>query len=179
MTITRTTENRSTPLDHLRRLYFARFVFAAAWAAAFAAVGGSIDAASVTLLILYPVVDVAAAVVDVRSSRNPVLYVNIAVSTLAAIGFAVAATADVAAVLRVWGLWAIVAGAVQLLVALRRRTMGGQWPMIASGTISLVAGAAFLARAGDATSMTMSAGYALLGGIFFLASAVRLGRDPA
>jgi hypothetical protein len=51
-----------------------------------------------------------AAAVDVRSSRNPVLYVNLAISAAAAIGLAVAAADDLPAVLRVWGVWAIVAG---------------------------------------------------------------------
>ena len=46
---------------HLRRLYFVRFVFAAAWAGAFAATGSSLDAGSITLLILYPAFDVAIA----------------------------------------------------------------------------------------------------------------------
>ena len=160
---------------HLRRLYFARFVFAAAWAGAFAAIGSKIDAGSVTLLILYPAFDVAAAIFDARSTRDRVLYVNIAVSTAAAIGLAAAAADDIPAVLRTWGVWAIVAGLVQLFVALkRRRALGGQWAMILSGGISVIAGAGFLGQAGSATSMKLCAGYAALGGLFFLISAVRL-----
>lgn len=163
--------------DHLRRLYFVRFLFAAAWAATFAGLGSSLDAASITLLILYPAFDVAAAVFDARSTRNPVLYANIAVSTAAAVGIAIAAADDIPAVLRAWGVWAIVAGLVQLVVALKRRALGGQWAMILSGSISVIAGAGFLAQAGDATSMTICAGYAALGGLFFVISAVRLLRQ--
>lgn len=169
-----------TPADttsQLRRLYFLRFVFAAAWAATFAGIGTSLDAGSVTLLILYPAFDVAAAVFDLRTTRNPALFANVAISTAAAIGIAVAAADDIPAVLRVWGVWAIVAGLAQLFLALKRRELGGQWALIASGSISVLAGAGFFAQAGDATSMKMCAGYAALGGLFFLISAFRLLRQ--
>jgi uncharacterized membrane protein HdeD (DUF308 family) len=159
---------------YLRRLYFVRFLFAAAWAGAFAAIGSSLGAGSVTLLILYPAFDVAAAAFDVRSSRNPVLYLNMAISAAATIGLAFAAADGIPAVLRVWGGWAIAAGLVQLFVALKRRALGGQWAMILSGSISVIAGGGFLRQASGATSMKVFAGYATLGGLFFLISAVRL-----
>jgi hypothetical protein len=55
--------------------------------------------------------------------------------------------------------------------------MGGQWAMIASGGISTLAGASFAAQAGAAdANLTSLAGYAFLGGVFFLVSALRLGR---
>jgi uncharacterized membrane protein HdeD (DUF308 family) len=172
------TTGATNTTGHLRRLYFVRFVFAAAWAGTFAAIGSKIDAGSVTLLILYPAFDVAAAIFDARSTRDRALYVNIVISAAAAIGLAVAAAGDIPAVLRAWGAWAIVAGLVQLFVALqRRRALGGQWAMILSGGISVLAGAGFLAQAGSATSMKVCAGYAALGGVFFLISAVRLPRQ--
>jgi uncharacterized membrane protein HdeD (DUF308 family) len=171
---TTTTSTAAADVDNLIVLYFTRFVFAVAWLGTFAAVGSSLGAASITLLILYPVFDVAAAAFDVRTSRNPVLYVNMAISTVAAIGLAFAAADDIPAVLRVWGVWAIVAGSVQLFLALKRRGIGGQVPMILSGSISVLAGLAFLGQASGATSMKMLAGYAGLGALFFLISAVRL-----
>jgi uncharacterized membrane protein HdeD (DUF308 family) len=133
------------------------------------------------LLVVYPAFDVAAAVVDARSARTirPVkgLYANMAVSALTAVGLAAATTSGTAAVLRVWGAWAVVAGLVQLLVAVARRPMAGQWAMIASGGISVLAGASFFRSAsGDDPSLTALAGYAALGGIFFLVSALRLPR---
>jgi uncharacterized membrane protein HdeD (DUF308 family) len=80
-------------------------------------------------------------------------------------------------VLRVWGAWAVVAGLVQLLVAVRRRALGGQAAMIASGGLSVLAGVAFvLQAAGPDPSLRALAGYALLGGVFFGVSALRLGR---
>ncbi|NED89786.1 hypothetical protein G3I76_58145, partial [Streptomyces sp. SID11233] len=121
----------------LRKLYLTRFAFAAVWAAVLFATGDSgLSPLSGTLLVVYPLFDVACAVVDVRSARagaGPVrgLYANIALSTLTAIGLAVAAASGVPAVLRVWGAWAITAGLVQLVVGALRRRIGGQWAMIA------------------------------------------------
>ncbi|SNQ51877.1 Integral membrane protein (fragment) [Frankia canadensis] len=49
--------------------------------------------------------------------------------------------------------------------------------MIASGAISTLAGISFLLQAATShPSLRNLAGYALLGGIFFLVSALRLGR---
>ncbi|MEU4745949.1 hypothetical protein AB0G02_36565, partial [Actinosynnema sp. NPDC023658] len=58
-----------------------------------------------------------------------------------------------------------------------RRRVGGQWPMILSGGISVLAGASFITTASGADpSLSALAGYAVLGGVFFLVSALRLGR---
>ncbi|MER6767599.1 hypothetical protein ABT266_46180, partial [Amycolatopsis sp. NPDC000746] len=71
----------------------------------------------------------------------------------------------------------VAAGLVQLVVAVGRRGMGGQWPMILSGGISVLAGANFILSAGAPNPpLAAVAGYAVLGGIFFLVSAIRLGR---
>lgn len=163
----------------LRRLYFTRFAFALVWAGLLFATASSLGPVSSTLLVLYPLFDVAAAVVDARSSKTgkPVvgLYVNVAISLLAAAGLAVAVSSGVPDVLRVWGAWAVVAGLVQLGVGVVRRGLGGQWPMILSGGISVLAGSSFVLQATkDSASLTTLAGYATLGGVFFLVSAVRL-----
>ncbi|CAM5723214.1 hypothetical protein SFUMM280S_07855 [Streptomyces fumanus] len=66
--------------------------------------------------------------------------------------------------LRVWGAWAVVAGLVQLIVAVPRRKLGGQWPMILSGGISVLAGGSFIASAGaDDPALTSAVGYAVPG----------------
>ena len=171
----------STTASALRRLYFARAAFAIVWAGVTFAVADELTALTTTLLVIYPLVDVAAAVIDARASRatgSPVLlYVNIAVSFAAAAGLAVAGSSGVPAVLRVWGVWAIVAGVVQLVVGVTRRRMGGQWPMIISGGLSVLAGASFVAAASAADpALTNAVGYAVPGAIFFLVAAVRLGR---
>ncbi|MBK6011714.1 hypothetical protein [Streptomyces sp. MBT53] len=166
----------------LRRLYFARFAFAAVWAALLFASSGELGPLGATLLVIYPLFDAACAVVDVRSAaaiRGSVrgLYVNIALSVLTAAALVAATTSGVPAVLRVWGAWAVTAGLVQLLVGVLRRAAGGQWPMIVSGAISVLAGGSFIAQAAkDDPSLSALAGYAFLGGVFFLISALRLGR---
>lgn len=176
---------RTTPADvpaALRTLYFLRFAFAAVWAALLFATAEPLGALTAALLVIYPLFDMGCAVADIRSARRnggPArgLYVNIALSALTAVGLAVAATSGIPAVLRVWGAWAVTAGIVQLVVGATRRQLGGQWPMIASGALSTLAGASFLAQADkDGASLTNLAGYAFLGGVFFLVSALRLGR---
>jgi uncharacterized membrane protein HdeD (DUF308 family) len=166
----------------LRRLYLARFGFALVWALIVIGVTGSdIGPLGATLLVLYPLVDMGAAVIDLRSSRTrrsaPGLYANIALSLAASIALALAVGSGTAAVLRVWGVWAIAAGAVQVVVALTRRAVGGQVPMVLSGGISVLAGGAFIGMASvDDPTVSSVAGYAVLGGIFFLVSALRLNR---
>jgi hypothetical protein len=165
----------------LRSLYFVRFGFAIVWAILTIAIGKSINPGTVVLLLIYPLFDVAAAVIDFRTSgesrpKSP-LYVNMVLSLAATIGLGIAAASGIPAVLRVWGAWAITAGIVQLIVAILRYRLGGQWPMILSGGISVLAGGSFIAMAGaENASLTNVAGYAILGGIFFLVSAVRLSR---
>lgn len=177
--MTTSTDSPATTAVSLRNLYFVRFGFAIVWAALMFAVGSTLSPITIGLLVLYPLFDVAAAVVDFRSSRTarPTvgLYVNMALSLLTAIGLAVAVTSGVPAVLRVWGVWAITAGIVQLIVAIRRYRLGGQWAMILSGGISVFAGTGFFMMAGTPdVAPNRVAGYAVLGGIFFLISALRL-----
>jgi uncharacterized membrane protein HdeD (DUF308 family) len=164
----------------LRRLYLVRFGFALVWAILLFLTASNGSALTALLLVVYPVFDVAAAVVDVRAQRggaSRTLVATITVSTLAAVGLAVALTSGIPAALRVWGAWAIVAGVLQLVVAVGRRRLGGQWAMVVSGALSVVAGTAFVVQSfAPGASLVTVAGYALLGGVFFLVSALRLGR---
>jgi len=171
----------ATVAPALRTLYFVRFGFAVVWAIALALTATTITPLTAALLVAYPVFDVVAAVVDHRASRATrparLLYVNMALSALAAIGLVFAAPAGRSAILVVWGLWAVTAGVVQLFVGISRRSLGGQWPMILSGGISVLAGIAFILQSGSSSASVVSlAGYATLGGIFFLISAIRLHR---
>ena len=112
MTVT-TAPSTSAPSDRrtrstLRRLYFARFGFALAWAALFVATSSPVGIFAVVLLVLYPAFDVVAAVIDARTSTdggrsNAALYVNVAISAAAAVGLAVVGD-DVKGILLVWGL---------------------------------------------------------------------------
>ena len=165
----------------LRRLYFVRFVFAIVWALVILSMASRLGPVTVTLLVLYPLFDVGAAIVDARASRAGGSVtgqrLTMVISLVTAIGVAIACTSGIPAVLRVWGAWAIVAGLIQLIVAVRRRRLGGQWALIVSGAISVLAGGSFVATAGAADpTLTNAAGYAIPGGIFFLISALCLNR---
>jgi uncharacterized membrane protein HdeD (DUF308 family) len=171
----------ANPTKSLRTLYYVRFALAIVWAALIVLTASTLNPASIALLVIYPLFDVAAAIVDFRSSRGTrprgPLYINMALSLLSAIGLAVAVTSGIPSVLRVWGAWAITAGIVQLIVAILRYRLGGQWAMILSGGISVLAGSTFVLMAGGPNpSVSGIGGYAALGGIFFLISAIRLHR---
>lgn len=176
-----TTATPSATVPALSRLYAARFAFALLWAVIVLASASDLNPFVGTLLVLYPVYDIVAIAADARLSAQlkakSALSFNLAVSALAAIGLAVAATSGIPAVLRVFGAWAIVAGIAQLLVGLARRTSGGQLPMIISGAISVLAGGTFVAQAsGSDPSLSALGGYALIGGLFFLVSSILLRR---
>ena len=163
----------------LRTLYFIRFAFAIVWAIVLFAVGGAGGALLTVLLVVYPLVDAAAVLWQVRSegssqaSRVPEV-INIVVSIAAAIALGLVSTVSVSSVLLAWGVWAVVAGAVQLITALLRRSLGGQIPQIVSGAVSVLAGIGFAASSASAVSPTGIGGYAAFGGILFLISAIRL-----
>ena len=181
-----TTLDTRPSTDALRRLYLARFGFAVVWAALLVvsttALGGArgLNPLTTALVVFYPLVDLAAAFVDRRSTHDArpsaLLVVNMLLSLVTAVGLVVAVSSGAGAVLLVWGLWAVTAGLVQLVVAVGRRHLGGQWAMILSGGISVLAGTGFIASSRSGTALTGIAGYALLGGLFFLHSALRLGR---
>ncbi|MGW5613998.1 hypothetical protein [Streptomyces sp. NPDC003877] len=166
----------------LRRLYLLRFAFAAVWAVLLFTTADTLGPFSAALLVIYPLFDVGCAVADLRSARangapSRGLQANIVLSTVTAAALVAASLSGIPAVLRVWGAWAITAGLVQLVVGVLRRGLRGQWPMIASGGLSTLAGGSFIVQAGqDGASLGALAGYAFLGGVFFLVSALRMGR---
>jgi hypothetical protein len=166
----------------LRRLYFIRFAFAVVWALLLGLVAPHSAPLLTVLLIIYPLVDAVSVFIELRApgsgpgSRASKIG-NIVVSLLAAIALGWASFVSPAAVLVVWGVWAVLAGLTQLLTGLSRRKLGGQWPLIISGGVSVLAGFAFLSQGiGGASSATSVAGYAVLGGVLFLISAIRLTR---
>ena len=178
---TATSASLTSVAPSLRTLYFVRFGFALVWAGLIFVFGSELSLVASILLVLYPLFDLAAAAIDRRTSRSTapsrLLIVNMALSLLAAIGLGIAATSGTPAVLTVWGAWALTAGAVQLAVGINRRALGGQWVMIISGGLSVLVGGAFIAMAAAASeAVTSLGGYATLGGIFFLISALRLRR---
>lgn len=173
----------SAPLARtLRRLSAARFVFALVWAALLVLLAGEGAPLLTALVVLYPLVDAVAVFVELRStgssSRSRITEaLNVVLSLAAAVALGWASFVSPAAVLTVWGIWATASGVTQLLTGLSRRRLGGQWALIVSGGLSVLVGFAFAAQGlQGGTSVIGAAGYAVLGGIFFLVSAIRLGR---
>lgn len=68
-TVASSTAPRIAPA--LRRLYLVRFGFAIVWALLLFAIRSALGPVSIALLVLYPLFDAAAAVVDTRSSGAP------------------------------------------------------------------------------------------------------------
>lgn len=170
----------STYSASLRRLYFIRFAFAIVWAALVFATSTMAGPFLTVLLIIYPLFDAAAVLWQLRTNPDSqrskfAEWINVVVSVLVAVALGVASTISIAAALAVWGAWAIGAGIPQLIAAIRNRRSGGQVPQMLSGGISVFAGSGFLFQGllggGNIAGV---AGYAILGAIFFLVSAIRL-----
>ncbi len=164
----------------LRRLYAVRFVLALAWAALLFSTASDRGTLLTVLVVAYPLVDAAAVLWQLRApgrgsaARWPE-WLNVVVSVAVAVALGWAAGRSFGAVLAVWGVWAVGAGAPQLVTALQRRRSGGQVPQILSGGISVLAGLGFLSQASQSPSGVAGiGGYAVLGGVFFLVSALRL-----
>jgi len=167
----------------LRSLYFIRFAFAIIWVGVmFSTVAMSTEPSALLtgLLVLYPAFDAGAVLWQLRADpdadRSKIIeWISVALSLIIAIALGVSSSASVSSALAVWGIWAIVAGIPQLITAIRNRKAGGQVAQMFSGGISVLAGTSFILQGlkGEA-SMSGAAGYATLGAIFFLISAIRL-----
>jgi len=168
----------------LRTLYFLRTAFSVAWVILLSISLKSNPSLANLLFIIYPAWDVFATWLDIKAnpphvSKTP-QYVNIAIGIGTTIGVALALQKGVPEALIVFGVWAFVAGGIQLILGLRRRKeMGGQWPMILSGGQSMVAGTAFIILAHSPTmGINSLAGYSLFGAFYFLIAAIRLNSRP-
>jgi uncharacterized membrane protein HdeD (DUF308 family) len=178
--------NPSSPQEtRTLRVFLIRGVIAIVWAGVFASVAESLttDVTIVAgvLLVLYPLIDAVATLIDARSqhgSARRLLLVNAGASTVAAAALGVAATRGVAAVFTVFGVWAAVSGAAQLVVVLRRRAqLGNQWPLLLANGVSVIGGVAFLiAAAVGQPKLGMLAIYAATGGTEFVIQAWLIAR---
>ena len=166
----------------LRTLYFMRTAFSVVWAILISVSARTHSDIASILFIIYPVWDVFATYLDIRASPHYVSktpqYVNAVVGILTTIGVSLALTKGVPEALIVFGIWAIVAGLIQLVLGLRRRKeLGGQWPMMISGGQSMLAGISFIFLAHSPTmGIANLAGYAAFGAFYFLLAAIRLSK---
>src|SRR5882757_206831 len=128
----------------LSKLYFVRTGVSLAWVITLSTLSSSLGQASTpsagiaVLLVLYPLADAVATFVDIRTTpiESQTLFqrINLVISLLAAVAVAVVAEHGFGAILEVFGLWAILSGAIQLIVGLRRHTLiSAQWFMVISG----------------------------------------------
>ncbi len=136
----------------LRNLYLIRAAFSALWVTAMFLVGTLTPAIGAWLLVIYPAWDAVATLIELRLQADTRVqfaqYLNLASSVLATIAFGIALYSDLPTQITIFGIWALVAGLLQLVVGLaRRRQLSGQWAIIASGAQSSVAGVAFILMA--------------------------------
>ncbi|WP_434724689.1 DUF308 domain-containing protein [Mesorhizobium sp. RIZ17] len=165
----------------LKSYYYLRFAVSAAWVLAAVTVARTVPPLAAIMLVAYPLWDALANYVDARRSGglrgNGSQLLNFVVSIVTAIAVAIALGRGMNAVLAVYGVWAVVSGAFQLLTAVRRwKTNGAQWAMILSGAQSALAGLFFVKMAGGAEAIGIAnvAPYAAFGAFYFLLSAVWL-----
>jgi len=167
----------------LRNLYFVRTLFQLAWAAGVLSTALTRPAVAATLLILYPLWDVACTVYDLRTSgqtgsARTSQIVNVVLGSAAAIAIALTVFSQPAYSIAAFGAWALGAGLLQLAAGLiRRKQLGGQWAMILSGAQSSAAGIAFVlgGLAGKFHAKDMG-GYAVFGAAYFLIGGILLSR---
>ncbi|MBJ2156656.1 DUF308 domain-containing protein [Variovorax sp. IB41] len=160
----------------LRKLYFVRAAFSFAWVAlAFTVAKGS-PVVATALLVVYPAWDALANLWDARmtggAKANPTQVANAWMSALVTVAVAVSLGLHLQIILAIFGVWAIVAGLLQLATAIRRRKGDkGQWVMMLSGAQSALAGGFFVAQQGSAAPVVQTfGGYAAVGAVYFLIS---------
>lgn len=181
----------ATTLSGLRSLHLIRVVFSLVWVALVVATSRDLvsaddpTATAAVLLVVYPVWDAVATLLERRltgtGAPDRVAAANVALGIAAALAMAAAVFATIGTALLVFGVWALLSGAIQLGVAIRRRrVVGAQWPMIISGGLSVLAGAGFAAMsASDDSGLSGIAGYSAFGAFWFLVSAIALHRRGA
>ncbi|WP_405742426.1 hypothetical protein OG885_43860 [Streptomyces sp. NBC_00028] len=186
-TVTSTTSATATTTSSgLRSLHLVRVAFSLIWVALVLATSASLVSTdeptviAAVLLVVYPLWDAIATLIE-RSltgtgSTNSVSTTNMVLGLAATAGMIVAVFSTVGTALLVFGVWALLSGAIQLVVAIRRRrTVGAQWPMAISGGQSVIAGATIAATSASATSnLSTVAGYSAFGAFWFLVSVIAL-----
>ncbi|MCX5254663.1 DUF308 domain-containing protein [Streptomyces canus] len=185
-TVTSSTTTTTTTPSGLRSLYLIRAAFSLIWVALVATTSASLVSTdkptviAAVLLVIYPLWDVIATLLERRmagaDSTDRLGTTNMALGLAATAGMIIAVFSTIGTALLVFGIWALLSGAIQLVVAIRRRrTVGAQWPMVISGGLSVLAGASFAAMSASATSgLSTVVGYSAFGAFWFLASVVAL-----
>ncbi|MEZ3498534.1 DUF308 domain-containing protein [Pantoea sp. KPR_PJ] len=165
----------------LQSYYYLRATASIIWILLALFIGKHHSAVGAALLILYPAWDAFANYLDARQSggltANPPQKWNVVVSLLIALAIIWALSVSINATIKVFGLWAIFSGVLQLSASVRRwKASDGQWAMMLSGAQSTLAGGFMFKQAssGMALDVTTVAPYAAFGVVYFLISAISL-----
>jgi hypothetical protein len=186
-TVTSTASATATSTSSgLRSLHLIRVAFSLIWVALVFTTSASLVSTdeptviAAVLLVVYPLWDAIATLIERHltgtDSTNSVSTINLGLGLATTAGMIIAVFSTIGTALLVFGVWALLSGAIQLIVAIRRRrTVGAQWPMAISGGQSVLAGATIAATSGSATSsLSTVAGYSAFGAFWFLVSVVAL-----
>lgn len=181
MTSRETTWAAAENAHWLKQYCFLRAAFSVAWVIAAFAIAPSSAVIAATLLVAYPAWDAAANYLDALCSgglnQNRTQGLNVLVSLTTTLAVVLALQVSMNWVLGIFGAWAILSGLLQLGTAVRRwKRFGAQWAMVLSGGQSALAGGFFIFQATMPTipSIANVAGYAAVGALYFLVSAVWL-----
>lgn len=172
------TSQTSQEARSLRNLYLTRTLVQILWAVAVIRIAPN----NLVLLILYPLWDVACTFYDLKTSVDPdtakTQSLNAIAGILTALAIGLAGRSHLQYTVAIFGIWALLAGLLQLAAGiLRRQRLGGQWAMILSGAQSTLAGVAFtLGGLSGKFHIKDLGGYAVFGAVYFLIGAIFLGR---
>lgn len=165
----------------LKSYYSVRAIFSVIWVALAFAIGRQATAGVGALLVIYPAWDALANFIDMSRSggtgKNRTQAFNIVVSAVTTVAVLLELSIGTLPILVIFGVWAIVSGLLQLATAVRRwKDLGAQWAMILSGAQSALAGIFFILQSGASMppAIFRIAGYAAVGAVYFLISAVWL-----
>ncbi|WP_227741439.1 MULTISPECIES: DUF308 domain-containing protein [Pantoea] len=170
------------PQNHwLQSYYYMRAAVSVIWITLAVLLGKENPVIGAVLLVLYPAWDALANYIDAQKSGglavNPPQKFNLIVSMIVALAIVWALSISINTTIKVFGLWAIFSGVLQLSASLRRwKTANGQWAMILSGAQSALAGIFMFKQASSdqLLDVTTVAPYAAFGVFYFLISAVTL-----
>lgn len=180
--MTKTNETPPSNDGWLTRYYLTRAAVSIIWVGLAFTAGRASLPLGMALLLAYPAWDSLANWFDAKRNgglaANPTQALNAAISAGVAVVIAATLSPNLHAAVGVIGVWAALAGLLQLSTAARRwRHANAQWPMILSGAQSALAGTHFLVQASDRTaslSVATVAPYAAFGALYFALSGIIL-----
>ncbi|ARJ43997.1 hypothetical protein B1H58_19395 [Pantoea alhagi] len=178
---TNTSTSANAQNQWLQSYYYIRATGSIIWIALAVFIGKHNPVIGAVLLVLYPAWDAFANYFDAKKSgglaANPPQKFNFIVSIIVAAAIIWALSISMSTTIKVFGIWAIFSGVLQLSASIRRwKHSNGQWAMILSGAQSALAGLFMFKQASSDITLdvTTVAPYAAFGVLYFLISAITL-----